>query len=172
MLDSRATTKYLAVRADLSFSFSANDLTIFTGARHPGMQMRFVSVSVTLLFGAFLMLSTLLASAEASGLAGTWRGDSVCATEASACHNERVVYYIKEVPNRPNLVSIQADKIVEGKPITMGTAEWEYDRVRSTLEWRMPKQVWLLKITGSRMEGTLKLIDGTILRNMSLKKDE
>jgi hypothetical protein len=72
----------------------------------------------------------------------------------------------------PKLVSIQADKIVEGKPITMGTGEWQYDRVKSTLEWRMPKQVWLLKITGSRMEGTLKLMDGTVLRNMNLKKDE
>jgi hypothetical protein len=76
------------------------------------------------------------------------------------------------VPNSPNLVSIQADKIVDGKPITMGTGEWQFDRVRSTLEWRMPKQVWLLKISGSRMEGTLKLTDGTVLRNMILEKDQ
>jgi len=136
------------------------------------MQMRFVYVSVTLMFGALAMLSTRLAWAETSGLVGTWRGDSVCPTEASACHNERVMYYVKDVPNSPNLVSIQADKIVEGKPITMGTGEWQYDRVRSTLEWPMPKQVWLLKITGSRMEGTLKLTDGTVLRNMTLKKDQ
>jgi hypothetical protein len=136
------------------------------------MQMRFVYVSAVLIFGAFITVSTRLASAELSGLAGTWRGDSVCATEASACHNERVVYYIKDVPNSPKLVFIQADKIVEGKPITMGTGEWQYDRVKSTLEWRMPKQVWLLKITGSRMEGTLKLMDGTVLRSMSLNKDE
>ena len=118
--------------------------------------MRLVCVSAILIFGAFITVSTRLASAELSGVAGTWRGDSVCATEASACQTERVVYSIKEVPNRPNLVSIQADKIVEGKPITMGTGDWQYDRVKSTLEWRMPKQVWLLKITGSRMEGKLK----------------
>ena len=134
--------------------------------------MRFVYVSAILIFGAFITVSTRLAAAELSGLAGTWRGDSVCATEASACHNERVVYYIKDVPNSPNLVSIQADKIVEGKPITMGTGEWQYDRVKSNLEWRMAKQVWLLQITGSRMEGTMKLMDGTVLRKMSLKKDE
>lgn len=136
------------------------------------MQMRFVYVSVTLIFGALGMLSTRLALAETSALVGTWRGDSVCATEASACHNERVVYYIKDVPNSPNLVFIQADKIVDGKPITMGTGQWQYDRVRSTLEWRMPKQVWLLKVTGSRMEGTLKLTDGTVLRNVILEKDQ
>src|SRR5215471_12924071 len=136
------------------------------------MQIRFAYVSVILIFTALATPSTLLALAETSGLAGTWRGDSICATEASACQNERVVYYLKDVPNRPDLVLIQADKIVDGKPITMGTGEWQYDRVRSTLEWRMPKQVWLLKITGSRMEGTLTLTDGTVFRNMILKKDQ
>jgi hypothetical protein len=34
-------------------------------------------------------------------------------------------------------------------------------------EW----QVWLLKITGSRMVGALKRTDGTLLRNMTLEKD-
>ena len=133
--------------------------------------MRFIYVSTTLLFGALGLLSARLTWAETSGLVGAWRGDSVCATEASACHNERVVYYIKDAPNRPNLVFIQADKIVDGQPITMGTGEWQYDRARSTLEWRTPQQVWLLKMTGSRMEGTLKLTDGTVLRNMILEKD-
>jgi hypothetical protein len=136
------------------------------------MQMRSVYVSVTLMFGALAVLGSGLALVETSGLAGTWRGDSVCATEASACHDERVVYYLKDVPNRPNLIFIQADKIVDGKPITMGTGEWQSDRVGSTLEWRMPKQVWLLKIKGRRMEGTLKLTDGTVLRNMILEKDQ
>jgi len=136
------------------------------------MQPRSVYFSFTLMFGIMGMLSVRLASAEASGLAGTWRGDSVCATEASACHNERVVYYIKNVPNHSDLVFIQADRIVDGKPVTMGTGQWQYDRVRSTLEWRMPRQVWLLKITRSRMEGTLKLTDGTVLRNMTLEKEQ
>ena len=84
------------------------------------------------------MLSSRLALGETSGLAGTWRGDSICAAEASACHDERVVYYIRDVPNRPNQVVVQADKIVDGKPITMGTGEWEYDRAGGTLEWRTP----------------------------------
>lgn len=82
------------------------------------------------------------------------------------------MYYIKNVPNHPDLVFIQADRIVDGKPVTMGTGQWQYDRVRSTLEWRMPRQVWLLKITRSRMEGTLKLTDGTVLRNMTLEKEQ
>jgi hypothetical protein len=121
---------------------------------------------------AMLALSAGAASAEVSGLAGTWRGESLCATEASACHNESVVYYIKDVPDRRDLVTIKADKIVDGKAITMGAGEWQYNRVKQTLEWRMPQQVWLLKVNGGRMEGTLTRSDGTIFRRMTLKKDE
>ena len=53
-----------------------------------------------------------------------------------ACHNESVVYYIKDVPFRPDAVLIQADKIVDGKAVTMGTGQWHYDRAQHTLEWR------------------------------------
>jgi len=55
-------------------------------------------------------------------ITGTWRGQSVCVTDGEACTNENVVYYIKEVPNRLDVVFIQADKLVNGKPITMGSA--------------------------------------------------
>ncbi len=110
--------------------------------------MRFVDMAATLILGAVGMLNERLAWAEASDFAGTWHGESLCSSEASACHEEHVVYYIKHVPSRPDLVVIQSDKVVNGKPVTMGTGEWHYDRVGSTLEWRMPQQVWLLKITG------------------------
>jgi len=110
-------------------------------------------------------------AAEASSVAGTWRGQSVCTTDNPACQNETVVYYIKDVPDRPDLVFIQADKIVNGKAITMGSGQWRQDRAEHTLEWRMPQRVWLLKITGDRMEGTLTLADKTVARKMTLDKD-
>src|SRR5689334_14842163 len=100
------------------------------------MQLRFIC-----LLGIF---SAQVASAASSGVAGTWRGESVCVTENPACHDERVVYYIKDVPDRTDLVSVRADKIVDEKPITMGTARWEYDRLKNTLEWRTPRQIWFL----------------------------
>jgi hypothetical protein len=90
----------------------------------------------------------------------------------TSCRNETVVYYIKNVPDRPDLVIIQADKIVEGKAITMGTGQWQYDRAQHTLEWRMPQQVWLLKVTGNRIDGTLTLSDKTVFRKMTLEKQK
>ncbi len=119
-----------------------------------------------------VMLLGRLVAAQASDVAGTWRGESLCATEASACHNEKVVYYIKDVADRPAAVMIQADKIVDGKAITMGTGEWQYDRVAHSLEWRSPRQVWHLQVNGNWIEGTLTLEDKTVFRKMTLKKDE
>jgi hypothetical protein len=123
------------------------------------------------LFGA-LALSARLVSAETSNVAGTWRGESACVTDAPACRDESVVYYIKDVPGRPDAVLIQADKIVDGKAITMGTGQWQYDRPQNTLEWRTTRQVWLLKIAGKRIEGTLTLADKTLVRKMTLQKEE
>jgi hypothetical protein len=122
-------------------------------------------------FSAALTLGCAVA-ADGAGIAGTWRGESLCATNASACHNEKVVYYIKDVPDRPDVVVIQADKIVDGKAITMGMGEWQHDRAQHTLEWRSPRQVWFLKVTGNRIEGTLTLEDKIVFRKMTLAKDE
>lgn len=131
-----------------------------------------IRLSVPLALAIMTMFSARSLAAEAPNLAGTWRGESVCTTDGTACHNEIVVYYISDLPNQPDHVRIQADKIVNGKPITMGTAEWQYDRVQNALEWRAPRQTWLLKVTGSRIDGTLRLADGTVLRKMRLEKDK
>jgi hypothetical protein len=136
------------------------------------MQMRFVHIYAALTVGAICILNGRLSWAEESDIAGVWRGESLCAAGLPACHDERVVYYIKHVSDRPDVVIIQADKIVNGKPVTMGTGEWHFDRDAGVLEWKMPQQVWLLKRMGSRMEGTLKRTDGTTLRNMTLQKEQ
>jgi hypothetical protein len=135
------------------------------------MQMRFTRAPAVLLLGALGLLNVRPSRAETSSPEGIWRGESLCTSEAPACHDERVVYYVKPVPNREDLVVIQADKIVNGQAVTMGSGEWHYDRAGSTLEWRMPQRVWSLKITGSRMEGTLKRSDGAVIRNVTLEKD-
>lgn len=54
----------------------------------------------------------------------------------------------------------------------MGTGQWKYDRAQRTLEWRMPQQVWRLKVLGNRIEGTLSRVDGTTFRKLTLAKDK
>jgi hypothetical protein len=122
--------------------------------------------------GISLINASQAAGGEDVRVTGTWRGESVCTTPAASCHNEAVVYYIEDVPDRPNLVTVRADKIVDGKAVTMGAGQWTHDRVHHTLEWRSTERVWLLAVSGNRIEGTLTLADKTVFRKMTLKKDE
>jgi hypothetical protein len=112
------------------------------------------------------------ADADVAAITGTWRGQSVCVTNAPACRTEQVVYYIKEVPKRTDVVLIQADRIVDRKAITMGSGEWQYHGAQHALEWSTPRQVWLLRIAGIHIDGTLTLADRSIFRKMSLDKDK
>jgi len=137
-------------------------------------KMRLCSIRISFVLGLAGMglFSAPPISEEATDLVGTWRGESVCATDAPACHNENVVYYIQEVPNRSDLVLIRAEKIIAGQAVTMGTAKWRYERAHSTLEWQTARQTWLLRVTAKRLEGTLRLADGTVFRKMTLDRDK
>src|SRR5215467_4012181 len=104
--------------------------------------------------------------------AGTWRGESLCTPEASSsCHDEKVVYYVRTIAGNARAMLVQADKIVDGKAITMGTGPWTYDRERQTLAMDPPETGWLVRIEGKRAEGTLTR-GGVLLRRMSLRKDD
>jgi hypothetical protein len=119
-----------------------------------------------------LLIAICLRVSAADPPVGVWRGDSLCTTAAPACKNENVVYYIESVADKPASMFIRADKIVDGKAITMGTSQWEYDQAKQTLSWRVDQRLWLLTISGKRIEGTLTLPGNIIFRRMSLKKDE
>jgi hypothetical protein len=123
---------------------------------------------------ALLLLSSLAIPAQTndSAITGVWRGNSICASEASSCRNETVVYYIKNVPDKPSVMFVKADKLVEGKPVTMGAGEWEYDRASRTLMLRSEQRSWRLKLDGTQIEGMLTLANNTVFRRMTLKKDE
>jgi hypothetical protein len=101
---------------------------------------------------------------------GIWRGESLCMQQGTACNNEQVVYYIDAIPDHPDQVQIRADKMVNGKAITMGSGAWDFDANHQTLTWKTPRQAWFLSIEKLRMEGTLKLTDGTLIRKMTLQK--
>jgi hypothetical protein len=104
-------------------------------------------------------------------IVGVWRGDSVCVSNSGACVDEKVTYYIDLVANSAHVVSIRADKIVQGRAVTMGTGEWQYDADHHTLTWETPRQTWLLMVTGESIDGTLTLADKTVVRRVTLKRD-
>ena len=103
--------------------------------------------------------------------AGVWRGESLCAAGGSSCHDEKVVYYIEAIPDKPDSMLIRADKIVDGKAITMGSGPWQYDRAKQTLSWQSEQRLWLLTMNGNRIEGTLTLPGNVVVRRMILQKD-
>ena len=66
---------------------------------------------------------------------------------------------------------MKADKIVDGKPITMGTSECRYDPKQRTLECPISKgSILRFSVEGNAMHGTMTLADKRIWRQITLKK--
>jgi hypothetical protein len=104
-------------------------------------------------------------------LVGDWRGDSICVVRPSACHDEKALYHVKKLGDQPNRYSIQADKIVDGKAEMMGTMECTYEPQKHLLQCSTPRLVLNLTQNGKSLNGTMNLPDGTVWRNITLKKD-
>jgi hypothetical protein len=117
----------------------------------------------------FLLLSVITAGASGNTLAGDWRGDSSCQQKNTACKNEKVVYHIP-APDAAGKVTINADRIVDGKPIDMGPVVLTYDKTKQTLSGEDGPRVWHFDIRGNTISGTLTSA-GTLIRKVELKKD-
>jgi hypothetical protein len=64
---------------------------------------------------------------------------------------------------------LTASKIVDGKEVVMGSGEWKYDEKRRVVECENP-HIQLL-VDSDKMEGALRLADGTVYRRIYLKKE-
>ncbi len=116
------------------------------------------------------MLVAASCYAVVDGLAGSWSGESICTIRDSPCHDEQVIYHISE-PDSAGKLNIQADKVVNGQPEEMGTLNCIYDKPASQITCQMGNGKWEFTVTGNTMKGTLKLPDGRLFRNVSVKKD-
>jgi hypothetical protein len=105
---------------------------------------------------------------------GIWRGTSLCQVKASACHDENVVYHISKISAA--LYTIQASKLVNGAEQDMGTFDSVvYDETKQTLRFAMKDKqersnVWLFRLDGMQMHGTLIINETTLFRKVELKK--
>ena len=105
-----------------------------------------------------------------AAIAGVWRGHSVCLDKNSPCHDEVNVYRFLRVAGSPNEFSVTASKVVDGKEIVMGSGAWKYDEKRKAVESEKPPI--RLGIDGKKMEGALRLADGTAYRRIYLEKED
>lgn len=105
-----------------------------------------------------------------ANLVGDWTGTSLCQVKPSACHDEQVVFRFSHPQS--SKITVQADKIVEGKPITMGVGDWTYDSTTRSLTWQIPRGTWKLIVDGNAMDGTLIVQENVIFRRIHLTKSK
>jgi hypothetical protein len=137
------------------------------------------------------MLAMLLIVASAAGacaqnktvddsqLFGDWSGESKCVGSNQYCHDEVVVYHISRSKNDPKKITIDADKIIDGKPDFMGSFECDYDAAKQTLtsEFTIPrtggKGLWLFHIDGDKIDGTLTVFpENEVGRRVKVTKNK
>jgi len=124
----------------------------------------------TLAFAAILLFAT--AADPRQPLIGHWTGTSICTAVRPACHDEIASYRVK-AGTKPDIVTIDAGKIVDGKEELMGTLDFHVDFAARTLTSIMANGgTWHFSWTGTAMTGTLKQPDGQVVRNIRLTKKE
>ena len=103
------------------------------------------------------------AQGDISKLVGNWSGESLCVNKEKfpACNDEQVIYRVGMAPGKSDTVTITADKLVNGKPETMGTSDFVYDAQKQTLVSEIKGPRWHLivelAVKGDLLEGTLTL---------------
>lgn len=115
--------------------------------------------------------------ADSAGIAGVWKGTSLCQVKNSPCHDESVVYYFTKSAKDETLYSLQANKIVNGKEEEMGVLDFVYDNTKKTLTCNMTGRqdrtsVWLFNLDGNKIHGTLTIDGNTLYRLVEVQKTE
>lgn len=115
---------------------------------------------------------------KVSKLVGNWSGESICVNKEKfpACNDEQVVYRIVVTTGKPSTVTITADKIVNGKPETMGVFDFAYDPRKRMLTSEFKNSrvhiIFELAVKGDILEGTLATLpERTLVRRIKVKKD-
>jgi len=129
-----------------------------------------------------LILTIIMQSVSCSAqvvkddIQGTWKGTSLCQVKSSPCHDENAIYHISKASNGKTY-TMQMNKIVNGVEEEMGASEGIYDEAQHTLTTTTKDRqgrvgVWLFKIEGKQMHGTLTIDEKTLYRVIEVKKSE
>jgi hypothetical protein len=109
---------------------------------------------------------SLCFAADHSAVLGDWRGSSICLVKPSACHDEEALYHVRGAA--AGKLSMQADKIVNGKPEEMGTADCSYEAAKKLLHCAFARGYVDLTLEGEKLEGAMFLTDKTRWREIKL----
>jgi len=96
---------------------------------------------------------------------GTWRGTSLCTVRPSPCNDEVVVYRVTTV-NRPDSLSLDARKIVNGQEEEMGVIGCNFTTQGAKLTCTLPNGTWHFTIRGDSLTGELRLPDNRKYRDV------
>lgn len=105
-------------------------------------------------------------------LIGAWKGTSICQDKNSPCHDEIDVYHFSK-GNTADQYRVDANKIVDGKEVEMGTLYFTHDTKKNILVCidNAHNSRWEFKLTGKEMHGTLMVRD-KLYRVVELKRVE
>jgi len=132
-------------------------------------------------FSACRATSTTRTTSESAGqttrsaILGTWTGTSTCVGNRPACKNETVVYRFVPVDGHPDQVRLLADKIIEGKRVSMGALVFDVDEQGGTLRGEFQRGqthgLWSFTVAGDTMNGTLVVLpEGTVGRDVKVRR--
>jgi hypothetical protein len=132
---------------------------------------RMASSLIRILVAATMAVAALTGAASQSdagtsgapvSVIGTWTGESVCVGDRPACKNEVAVYRFEAVAGKPGVVTMLADKIINGQREPMGKLDFQYDEAKGTLSGEFTRGqthgLWQFQVSGDTMEGTLVIL--------------
>ena len=121
-----------------------------------------------------IVLAILLAASSADPVSGTWEGTSLCQVKPSPCHDEHVIYRIKNISGRH--YHMEAYKIVGGQEQYMGPLDLTLDETGHHLDGSNTDRSgvvhpWLFVVNGTRMSGrALSSPGGQVFRLIEVTK--
>jgi hypothetical protein len=102
---------------------------------------------------------------------GTSPGESKSQVTPSACRDEDSVYRIAAVAKSQTKVTLTANKIVDGKEVTMGASECSFSPDTHVLKCQLPYGSAIrFELKADALNGTMTLSDGTEWRKITLRR--
>jgi len=126
-----------------------------------------------------LQVDPSVSKPDAKAILGVWRATSVCINReaAPACRDEEVIYEVREtVPPVDGKLTIKADKVMDGKVVSMGVIDvvWDPKETAWSCDFQTPRFHGLWSYTqpkGDDLAGTLvSLPDRTLLRKVAARR--